>query len=661
LIPDNQSLWILPAVVAGLKIIKKEKIKVILTSSAAYSDHIVALILKEITGILWVADFRDLWTQNPEMKFKTVLHRKICQYLEKRVLSEADEIITVSDGLQSNFQKIVPRHKDKFKIIANGVDLEDFKGIFAPQNNRYLTFAHIGFLYGSRTIDIFCKALDDLDQPNIKTIFLGTAGNVKKQKVVSHKRAIREMLKADVLLLVIGKNDRRFMMTSKIFEYLAARKPILAIAPEDSAVSQLIKNLKVGWVVDPQDIKTLKKTIKLIYQQFLKKDLKIPEIDLLPYSRLNKTQELSEVLNKIINRPINICLIGNLDSPQNQLLVRNLQKNNCQVSFISTQDVQSSGVKTYYLGNKRSTIWYFFRSQRRIRKIVGRIQPDIIHAQDLIFAGVWAYLSGFRPYVLTAWGSDIWHYRRFIFPEKYLLRKTLNNTSFMTAPTKYLGYKAYRIGLDRTKFEVIHFGVDMEIFQKKVSGNLKKKLKINHEKIIFCPRAIGEVYNTDILVDVFYKLSKRIDSKLILLEHNADDNYLLEIEKKIIQYDLVGKVIILPRLDTKQMSETYNLADIVVSISSSDGCPQAFLEAMACEKKIVLTDLPFVREWRQKNNFWVVPVKDKDKTYKTILSALKYPSKKFIPRGKFNRQMVGKIANPELNAQKIISIYRENI
>jgi len=670
LIPDRQILWFLPALKRAGEIIEKENIKIIYTSSAPNSDHLIGYFLKKHHRIKWVADFRDEWTNNPLRRFPTPIHRWLNQYWEKKVVKSADRVISVSGPITRYLSSICP-DKKKFFTITNGFDRPDFEGAKPKKDKKRFTIMFSGSIYNTKIIEPFLQAIKEIDLKDLKVEFVG----IKKR--VPHKEAVKLLFRADVLLLILAAVPRPGVLTGKLFEYLAAKKPILALIPENTEAAKLIKKFKVGEIVSPLDKENIIVVIKKMYKLWQKKKLKVSEINIDEYSRENLTKKLATIFDHINKRErkIKLCLIGNIQSPQNQNLVNFFKNIHYDVYFISTRPPSLcsgvsgrakpgniAGIENYYLGpitaNPCSTACYFLRSLLRIRRLFKKIKPDIVHGQDLVFGGIWAYLTGFHPLVTTAWGSDVMNYEKFIRLEQYLIRKTLKKADLVTFASKALLDKAKKIGMPEEKAQLVHFGVDLDIFKKQNVENLRSKLKIKNEKIIFCPRSIAPIYNTDILIEALAKLNRTRKFKLILVNQNANENYLIKIEKLIIKYNLVDDVVFLPKLQPKEMAKYYNLADVVVSISSSDGCSVSFLEAMASECKIVATNLPYIKEWFSKNNIWLVPVSNVEKTSPALLEASKFPKFQWQKIGEANRQQIAQKAEINNNFEKLDELYR---
>jgi glycosyltransferase involved in cell wall biosynthesis len=290
LFPDAQIIWFLPALFKAYKITKTEKIDLIFTSSSPISDHFIAYYLSKITKIPWVADFRDEWTNNPTYKFPTPLHLFLAKIWEKKIIKQAKQVILALPKLAEYLSKINPQKK--YTGINNGYDHEYFQRKVKTKKRNYCEFLFAGRLYATARDHDFIVAFNQLKLKKAKVKFLG------QKKWVSHQESVKNIRQADILLLILNPSPRPAHIPSKFYEYLAAKKPILALAPRNTHVAQLIKKLKIGIVVEPRDKEAIKKAIETMYQRWEKKLLKISDIDISQYDRRNLTKKLAVVFNK---------------------------------------------------------------------------------------------------------------------------------------------------------------------------------------------------------------------------------------------------------------------------------------------------------------------------------------------------------------------------
>lgn len=667
LLPDHNILWFLPAFIRGYKIIKKEQIKLIFTSSSAYSDHLIALALKKVTGVKWVADFRDEWVANPGIKYPTFIHRTMATRMEQSVINGADHITAVSEPITDYFRDI-SRDKNKLSVITNGFDQDDLplKNIYFKR--KYCQILYAGTINGNakKIASTFQDTINKLNLKNLKVVYLG------KENRLAHKKAICEMARADILLLILSPDFRPGVYSGKLFEYLSVRRPILALANQETKAAEIIRKFKAGNVVNPLDATMIRKVVLEMYQNWQSDKLIIPYMDIDKFDRVNLTAKLAKLFDSLLVLPttkIKICIIGNSpDSFHHQKFCQYLIQLGYEVHFIALKPGSIEGVKMYHtipLGNFFMPIWAA-KTLLRVKKIIRQIKPDIVHGQYLTIGGFLAYLSGFRPYTLTAWGSDILLYEQLNFAERMLLKRVINGSSFMTGDSRVLLDKSIKLGAKPRKYLDFIFGIDTNNFKKRSSEILRKELNLVNQKVVFCARSISPLYNIDILIDTFSLIAKKNKQvKLALLMDVRDQIYFEKIKEMIRALKLTNKVILLPKIVNNQMFKYYNLAEVVVSIPSSDSCSVSFLEAMACQCKIVLSDLPYLKEWltiddkTKHGNFWVAPINDKKELASNLQKALDFQPKTFKIIGENNRKLIQKKAEIMANFKKLDRAYQE--
>jgi glycosyltransferase involved in cell wall biosynthesis len=659
LFPDRESLWLENALENGEKIIKKEKINLIFSSSAPITNHLIAMGLKKKFNLKWVADFRDEWTTNPHLNIKPKNIIKAKQ-IEKEIINQAEAVTTVSEPIADYFRSLT-KNQEKVSVITNGFDPDDFKIINKTKNSN-MVFRHLGTLYGSAKNTAIEEVVSELDLPD-------TRFELSLEKRLLHSKAVEKMQTADVLVLILGPEKRPGVYSGKLFEYLAARKPILALAPTGSAAAELIKELKVGVVVDPLDKVAIKKEIVNFYEKWQKNELNIPQVDLERFNREKLAQKLAEIFNKLTkNDAKRICLVANTVSPQNEKLVRYLLDQGHEIHFICLDEKEIVGAKNYHIKQKKLVNkflpWYLlagFVNKRQalveLQALISKIKPDVVHGHGVNFAGILAYYSGFKPVVITTRGSDIMKISEKPAFEQYLIKQTLKNVHIVTGSSLALRDQALKLGTPKNNWRDVFFGIDLEVFKPVDTTQLKKELNLSSEKVIFCPRTVAPIYNTDILIQALAQI-EAVNWKLILLKYRADDVYLAKTQNMIQELNLTSNIIWLESADQVKMNQLNNVADVVVSLAQSDGAAVSFLEAMASQAKIVISAVGFVDEWKD-GKFWVVPIGDIEQTTKAIDQALKISKTEFTPEGAKNRQLIADRAEIKTNFAKFEKIYNE--
>jgi glycosyltransferase involved in cell wall biosynthesis len=255
-VPDPRKGWNKYAIKEAKKIIAEHGITTIITTSPPHSTQLIGLQLKKELSINWIADLRDPWTDI--FYYKDLLHlpfrRKKDIRLEKEVLQNADQIITVSNSLKQLFADKLTNSSKKIHVIPNGFDPKDFE-IKSNHQNSEFTFGYIGSLTEEYSPQALFSALQRLKKYKFKLKFIGNVSPgiidllreydleshcVFKDRV-AHDQAVIEMKTSDALLLLIPEvENNEGILTGKIFEYIASRKPIIGIGPENGDASKIL-------------------------------------------------------------------------------------------------------------------------------------------------------------------------------------------------------------------------------------------------------------------------------------------------------------------------------------------------------------------------------------------------------------------------------------
>tara|TARA_B100001093_G_scaffold516558_1_gene595641 strand:- start:5034 stop:6317 length:1284 start_codon:yes stop_codon:yes gene_type:complete len=313
-IPDARKFWIKPSVNFLTKYLKDNPVDVVVSSGPPHSSHLIALKLKENNKLPWVADFRDPWT-NIDYYKDLLLSKKSDlkhQKLENNVLTKADKVITIGKSLSEELNALGANNID---VIENGFDSDDFQLSEDVFLDNEFSIAHIGSFTPSRNHIVFWQALKELITENInfsndlKLQLVGKVDysvimNIEKYGLekyvnyvgyVPHREVIKYQKKSKLLLLMINNTpNAKGIITGKVFEYIASKRPILVIGPEDGDLSTIVNTTKSGIVCGFDDVKKLKLTLLRLYNN---------EINFEPnpaaYSRQSLTKKLSEILNQL--------------------------------------------------------------------------------------------------------------------------------------------------------------------------------------------------------------------------------------------------------------------------------------------------------------------------------------------------------------------------
>jgi glycosyltransferase involved in cell wall biosynthesis len=316
-IPDPKVFWVNSSVKYLQEYLKSNKIDVIVSTGPPHSMHLIAKKLYQKNNLKWIADFRDPWTDlyyNKEFKQLSLAKNKN-KKLETSVLINADCVLTVSNSLKKEFAKQAKR----VEVITNGFDDEVLTNNLINLDSKF-SISYIGLLPVQSNPKLLFTVLNELciENPDFKKDlninFIGDISDVIKEDIetnnllentnfigyVSHQKAIDYQKKAQVLLLLIPNVEKsEGILTGKLFEYLTAKRPILAIGPENGDLSEILKSTNAGVVVGFNNKEKLRIEIRTLYQQYKTGSLKVNSKNIEQFHRRELTRSLSRILKSL--------------------------------------------------------------------------------------------------------------------------------------------------------------------------------------------------------------------------------------------------------------------------------------------------------------------------------------------------------------------------
>jgi glycosyltransferase involved in cell wall biosynthesis len=319
LVPDENVPWSTLATPVAIRLVRREEIDVVLTTSPPPSLHLLGASVKRTTSAAWVADLRDPLTSHPHRRgYESRLARvkeTTVGGIGRLVASQADAIVAASDAIADEMRALEP--KAEVVTIANGCDFDDFAGLEHHASDR-LRITHAGHFHGKRDPKPFLRALAESRLDDVVVRFagdfraedreyaesLGLGDRVELLGNLSRRRSLELQRDSDVLLLLIPESGGRGrgVVTGKIYEYLAAERPILAAVPPDGAAAQLVRDTGAGVVVPSEDVEALRGALLDLHARW--KAGKLDPTPLSPewrakLSRASRVEELAEVLRNV--------------------------------------------------------------------------------------------------------------------------------------------------------------------------------------------------------------------------------------------------------------------------------------------------------------------------------------------------------------------------
>ena len=315
--PDPRCFWINPSVRYLKKYLKEHPVDVIISTGPPQSMHLIARKVSLATGIPWIADFRDPWTKI--FYFKHLMLSKWAEKkhhkLEQSVLDDATAIVAVSPLVQKDFMAVTntPVH-----LITNGYDESDYLEAIEP--DTHFNVVHTGLLTGEGNPVELWNVLGEKcseDKAFAEKFRLTLAGKTDAKVLesikaaglesyltdlgyINHDKAVQEQRKASILILPIREEpETKAILPGKLFEYLAAQRPILGVGTREGAMATILQETKAGKIFDWTDKADIRNYIDGCWEAFLNGTLKTEATDIQRFSRRSTAKQMAELFEHL--------------------------------------------------------------------------------------------------------------------------------------------------------------------------------------------------------------------------------------------------------------------------------------------------------------------------------------------------------------------------
>jgi glycosyltransferase involved in cell wall biosynthesis len=317
LLPDASVTWNLTAIPAAVRIVRREGIDAVITTSPPGSIHLVGAAVQKATGARWIADLRDPLIAFQHRRADTTATRArqaTAEQVARLVARRADAITCVSEAIADEVRGLGAR--GIVRTIANGCDFDDFAGLEYTPGTRF-RITHTGGFFGRRDPRPFLQAFRDADLDAVARFVgdfrssdrewaesLGLGDRLELVDYVPRAESLRLQRDSEALLLLVPDADGRGkgVLSGKVFEYLAAGRPILAVVPPDGAAAELIRETGAGVVVAPDDVDGIRAALVDLHGRFANGGLPAVELAGADRDRLSRgarVEELAEILREL--------------------------------------------------------------------------------------------------------------------------------------------------------------------------------------------------------------------------------------------------------------------------------------------------------------------------------------------------------------------------
>ncbi|HEC92235.1 MAG TPA: glycosyltransferase family 1 protein [Candidatus Atribacteria bacterium] len=362
-----------------------------------------------------------------------------------------------------------------------------------------------------------------------------------------------------------------------------------------------------------------------------------------------------------------ICFVGVAKSIHVQRWVKWFAERGHEVHLISPYYAEIDGIKLHETSRKKIKFINFVREAFKVRKLVWKIKPDILHAHYVTSNGFFAAFANYHPFLVSVWGSDILREAKESFIKKNIIGYSLKKADIVIPTARSMvTYLTNEFALSRDKIVRIPWGIDLKIFHRgyeKEVEKLRKKLKIGGKKwVVLSPRGMRPNYSNNHLImeAIPLVIKKHPNTIFIFLRGNASASFEEEMKKKVSKLGIDSNVrFISSFLSPPEMAIYYNMSDIMLSLPYTDQFAFTIMEGVVCGSIPIVSNIDVYKQYLTdgKNAFYVDPDDPKELAEK-IIYCIEHPEIKesFY---KINRTIIEENENWDKNTKKMEKLYEK--
>ena len=325
-----------------------------------------------------------------------------------------------------------------------------------------------------------------------------------------------------------------------------------------------------------------------------------------------------------------------------------------EIHLITLKNTHIEGIHIHYIDagtiNSTGGNWKIIFKYRKVKAIIKKIKPDILHSHYATSYGFLGALSGFHPFVVTALGTDVLisPFQSVLY--KILIKFTLKKADWITSMAEHMTEKIISLGIKKDKISVVIFGIDEKIF------NNTNRIISTDKFILTSTRNFEPIYNIQLLLNAI----KLLDDKIPNLQVNliGDGSLRNELEKLVSEYNISDKVNFMGKVKQSIISDELKHSHLFVTVSLSDGNNISLNEAMACGTFSIASNIPANKQWISEGlNGFLVPTDKPEILADKILFVFNNYSKLEKPCIEYNNNIIQEKALWNNNMKQVFEKY----
>ena len=291
-----------------------------------------------------------------------------------------------------------------------------------------------------------------------------------------------------------------------------------------------------------------------------------------------------------------------------------------------------------------------------LKRVIGQVKPDLVQAGPIQRSALLTALSGYKPLLSMSWGYDLLIDARRNLLWRWATRYTLRRSAVMVGDCDTIRKLAVSFGMPDERIVTFPWGIDLRHFSPQPSSPGPSTIRPHPASItLLSTRGWEPIYGVDVIARAFVLAArKRPELRLIMLGNGSQAAQLRQI---FLKGNVEERVLFPGQVSHFELPRYYRMADLYLSASHSDGTSISLLEAMACGRPAMVSDIPGNLEWVQPDvNGWLFPDGDEKSLAQAILSAMEKRNR--LPEmGRAARSIAEKRADWERNFQELLKAY----
>jgi len=233
----------------------------------------------------------------------------------------------------------------------------------------------------------------------------------------------------------------------------------------------------------------------------------------------------------------------------------------------------------------------------KLRRILSRIKPDLLHTHFLQGFGYWSVFAGMKPMIITVWGDDVYKAPHMSRLRNWLSRRAVKMADAITGDSNDILGEVEQLGAEKEKLHLVLWGVVFDLFHPNDGRDFRREWDIPEDApMILSTRSFSRsYYNIDVILEMVPRLVARVPGAVVVF--SAYDGDGLDLKRRAAELGVEDSVRFVGRIDHDRLPQAHGAADVFLTVPSLDATSVSLLEAMSCGNAIIASDLPSNREW----------------------------------------------------------------